>query len=73
MSFLRDNLPGGDAEMGISDAAQDDDGWRARQRIPRDPQAPFGPLVDLELLTDPVHELVERRCEAMHRQYHRRA
>src|ERR1700746_858860 len=56
-----------------SNAAEDDDGRRARQRIPRNPQAPFGSLVDLELLTDPAHELVERGCEAMHRQYHRRA
>jgi hypothetical protein len=54
----------------LSNAAEDDDSRCGRQRVPRYPQAPLGPLVDFELLADPAHEIFERSGETMHRQHH---
>src|SRR6201992_3299999 len=57
---------------GASNAIQNNHGWRARQRIPRNFQRPLAADVDLELLTDALHEVFQRRGKAVHRQHHRR-
>src|SRR5579864_6159180 len=55
--------------VGVSDTTKNDHGRRTRQRFPRDRQTAIGSLVDLELLADLEHELVERRGETVHRQH----
>src|SRR5579872_3978411 len=55
------------------DPTKDDDGRHRRQGVPRDGQAAFRPLFDLELLADPADELVERCCKTVHRQNDRGA
>src|SRR6202030_1838116 len=52
-----------------SNSVEDNDGWCRRQGLAGDCQGPLAAPVDLELLADPAHELVERRHEAMHWQH----
>src|ERR1700753_1085372 len=56
-----------------SNAIENDPGRRARQAFPRYLQGPLAADVDRELLADPVHELLQRGREAVHRQHHRGA
>src|SRR3954465_5790084 len=56
-----------------SHPVEDDHRRLRRQRVPGHPETSLHAPVDLELLADAFHEIVERSGEAVHRQYHRGA
>src|SRR3954453_2756556 len=56
-----------------SHPVEDDHRRLRRQRIPGHPETSFHAPVDLELLADALHEIIERGGEAVHRQHDRGA